>query len=170
MEREAAVVSVRAEGLGAALLLAVLVVVLLAGCASTAPPPPLDGWASMPDGQPVQLDTVRVPGAPEASVGTCEGIPCLAFAGAEADHLEARTRALEANSDVAQAAVGIVARLEGERAALIHAGRLTEERANWLQAREHQAREQLAQERREHLLDNLLHRLVFIIGLAIGGL
>lgn len=150
--------------------LLLLSLIASAACSTPPAPEPLDTWARMDVLTEVETpEPLPLPPSAKAVQGVTEtGEPAVAYTLPEAEKLEARLTALNANSDMLGEAVEAVRALEAERRALVEAGRLTEQRANWLQAELAAETEAHTRERREHLVDNLLHRILFLIGIGVG--
>lgn len=145
--------------------------IALAGCSTTAGerPAPLTSWHEMDVTSSLDVaPPLLLPATVTPAVGTIEGQAVVYYTVEQAERLESRLVALKANSDIAFEAVPAVDHLDKTVRALIEAGRLTETRANWLEEREHEAREDAYREKRDHMLDNFLYRILFVVLFAIG--
>ena len=86
----------------------------------------------------------------------------------EGKRLLGRLQGLNTNNEILEKAAPMVRELEKERRALIEAGRATEDGRNWFAQRAHELHVELDKAKREHLVDNLLHRLIFLLAIAVG--
>lgn len=144
--------------------------IVSAGCSTPPKPEPVTDWAGMDTVTTVasKCRPVAVPPPGRPGVTEVDGEEVIYYPVAEGERLEARLTALNANTEIAAACAAALEAAETERRALIEAGRRTEQRANyladelWRESGDHLA------ERREHLMDNWIHRLIFVIGIAVG--
>ncbi len=146
-----------------------IVLTLCSGCASDIPKPePIDAFSTIEIAEPISFDPLDVPTKPNAVVVTSEGVEYLAYTVPEAETLEQYLLVLTTNAEAAADAKEIILALEGERVGLVEAGRLIEQRSNYLAEKNYSLKLDLENERREHMIDNWIHRAIFIIGIAIG--
>ena len=120
--------------------------------------------------QPVKgVSPIRLPEQPAAETVKANGIEYLAFNQQAAQELIAYSTAAKANTEIAWELSTILNEQRKVQDNLLMAGKVMEQRANYLAFKWSTAETQLMNERREHQVDNALHRILIII-LALVGL
>ena len=106
---------------------------------------------------------VKLPDSPKAAAVSFNGVDYLGFTKADAKQLLIFREAAKANSLIAAEQSNALKEQQLVQSNMAQSGILMEQRANYLAFKWATAETELQEEKREHKIDNVLHRLLVVV-------